>query len=246
MNRWVGPLGSHAAGAPRPDLTILVIKGDLLRRYPSTLITAERGTTTRELGDTPFVSENPPQLAHEVFRGFLGADVTFVGLNIKLARLREHPDEANRLHCWYISLLEPHDEPRFGLDDSQAEPGSNRDTVDPDGSSHFDRADQWSWQGLRRGKCSCAGSGRPGPSLWPKRPGPAARTHRTGSTSRRRLASFPTAGSSPAMSVTSRPSRSSCRGPAVTCRSARPGRPAPSPSIQPIPIWSGPRTGCGG
>jgi hypothetical protein len=144
LDRWSGPLGQHGVSGSTAELTVVVIKGDLLRRYPSTIVSAERGSFSV---DGTFVSDNDG-VAHEVFRGVIGQDVSYVALDIDPREVDETPG-----HSWYISLLEPFDEPRLGLDDDPtAAAGSNRDPVSPTGeqTGQVDPAvaDSWSWQGL--------------------------------------------------------------------------------------------------
>jgi hypothetical protein len=80
--------------------------------------------------------------AGEAFRGQLEPDITYVALRVDANTLRSAPDGPGGLHGWYISLAQPADEPRFGLDDNPAAaPASNA----------VGRPDSWSWQGLPGG-----------------------------------------------------------------------------------------------
>ena len=137
MDHWDQPIGSHGASAGgRKEFTILLVKGDLLRRYPSTIIAAEKGTASKEGEEVGFTSEEHHP---ELFRGFLGQDISYVAIDVPPSDLR-FSDAANPRHCWYISLTEPHEEPRFGLDEEEGDaPGSNAARADPD---------DWSWEGL--------------------------------------------------------------------------------------------------
>lgn len=124
MDSWRGPLGMHqfqgpdAAAGPRADVTLLLIKGSLLRRYPNTLITAVQGV------EGPNDTFSPTGAAcSELFRGRLCPDVSYVGLSITPDTLKVvgPGDPPAR---WYIQLLEPPSEPRFALDEvPSAEPG---------------------------------------------------------------------------------------------------------------------------
>ncbi len=144
MDSWRGHIGQHSFGGARKEITMLVIKGDLLRRYPSTLITAERGTTAAFSGDTQFTSDN--MIAPQLFRGFLGDDVSYAALDISPTVLASRIDD-NPRHAWYISMLEPHDEPRFGMDEEpKAAAGSNR-SPSSGGALNYSITDDWSWQG---------------------------------------------------------------------------------------------------
>ena len=143
MDSWIGDLGQHPVRGTRAALVVVVIKGDLLRRFPSVLICAQRGRTTIDAGSGTFTPDVPtgpsdPVVATELFRGRLGEDVTYSALAMSAAVLRT-VDPADDRHGWYISLLEPYDEPRFGLDDAPgAAAGTNQDG----------QPDSWSWQGL--------------------------------------------------------------------------------------------------
>ena len=149
MDQWLGnDIGQHSEGPARHELTMVVIKGDLLRRYPNTLVSAEKGTASADPNDPQFTSDN--EFGRELFRGFLGQDVTYVALDIAIDTLRKPVDGANPRHSWYLSLLEPHDEPRFGLDEQDGDQPPN---AAPDLSAQPDvryaPADKWSWQGVR-------------------------------------------------------------------------------------------------
>lgn len=149
MDQWLGDdIGTHSEGPGRSELTMVVIKGDLLRRYPNTLVSAEKGTASADPNDQQFTSDN--EFGKELFRGFLGQDVTYVALDIPIQRLRTPVDAANPRHSWYISLLEPHDEPRFGLDEQDADlPMNVAPDVNAQPDVRYGPADKWSWQGVR-------------------------------------------------------------------------------------------------
>ncbi|KMO84105.1 hypothetical protein BST22_13940 [Mycolicibacterium chubuense] len=144
ISNWTGDLGTHSAGDIDIDLVVVVIKGDLLRRYPNTLISAEKGVTSPLREPTDFTSDG--QVAKEWFRGFIGSDVTYSVLGISHERLQETDGDDDR-HCWYISLLEPYDELRFGLDEGDSTPNASTDGVD----KRYDVTDTWTWQGTHPG-----------------------------------------------------------------------------------------------
>jgi hypothetical protein len=145
LHRWQEALGKNGSPAYDSELTMVVVKGDLLRRYPATIITAERGRTTVADGNTDFINDPPTPgesvLAREVFRGWLDPDIAYVALDIPIGTLLWHDDPDIR-HCWYISFRQPLEEPRLGLDDNAAaQPGSNVEGNVAD----------WSWQGVING-----------------------------------------------------------------------------------------------
>jgi hypothetical protein len=105
-------LGAHSARRMPPGgrHLVLLVRGDLLRRYPNTVVYAvetvlgDRGERT--LGATE---------KHCVFRGTLQPDVTFFGFELTAAQVRGSEDPA-RHQGWYFVLQEQPSEPRFGLD----------------------------------------------------------------------------------------------------------------------------------
>lgn len=142
---WTGDLGTHAVGGDDKDMTVVIIKGDLLRRYPNTLVSAEKGITSPRGAPTDFTSDG--EVAKEWFRGFIGSDVTYSVLDISHERLLETSGDDNR-HGWYISLLEPYDEPRFGLDEAETDT-PNQAIVTK--AQRYSATDTWTWQGLHPG-----------------------------------------------------------------------------------------------
>ncbi|WP_239377614.1 hypothetical protein [Frankia sp. Cj5] len=139
LDGWAGDLGDHAPPGRAAAMTILVIKGDLLRRYPTTIIGAVRGRPGHAGGLTSFTPDaGAGAYAEQLFPARpLGDDVSYTALRIDPWELRlEDPEDYQ--HRWYVSLRQPDDEPRFGLDEKPgAGPGTN---------AGRDR-DDWSWQG---------------------------------------------------------------------------------------------------
>jgi hypothetical protein len=96
---------------------ILVIRGDLFRRYPNSVVYAVRAVEddtprsifTRKLA----IPEEPPDRLDPVFRGMLYPDVTFFGFNLTEEEARGNTSSP---HGWYFIIQEQPSEPRFGLD----------------------------------------------------------------------------------------------------------------------------------
>lgn len=145
ISNWTGDLGTHSAGDVDIDLVVVVIKGDLLRRYPNTLISAEKGVTSPVGAPTDFTSDG--LVAKEWFRGFIGSDVTYSVLGISHEVLLQTDGDDDR-HGWYISLLEPYDELRFGLDEGGPTPN---DPPPAEGPGRYEVTDTWTWQGVHPG-----------------------------------------------------------------------------------------------
>jgi hypothetical protein len=89
---------------------VLLIRGDLLRRYPDTIIYAVRAVKDaagqRNLGDED---------RHPLFRGTLKPDVTFVGFDLTESEARGGRASGGD-PGWFFVFQEQPSEPRFGLD----------------------------------------------------------------------------------------------------------------------------------
>jgi len=114
MRDWGGDLGSHAVPETAPG-TILLLRGDLLRRFPQTLIYAQPAA-----GDPAVVDETEKPIL-PLFRGRLDPDVTFLGFPMNRRKALEGgPNDKG-----YFFVIEgPPIEPRFGLDETLLEAGA--------------------------------------------------------------------------------------------------------------------------
>jgi hypothetical protein len=101
----LGDNSARPADAAEP--LVLLVRGDLLRRYPNALVYAVKATVDgagrRDLG----VEER-----HPIFMGRLDPDVAFYGFDLDAAEVRGGDGE----HGWFFVLQEQPSEPRFGLD----------------------------------------------------------------------------------------------------------------------------------
>jgi hypothetical protein len=88
---------------------VLMLRGDLLRRYPNTQVIADKGMHS----DTP--PSRPSPLSDDwrlpVFAGQFDPDVSFFGFPLVAAEL-------TRADGWFFGLMEPVTEPRFGFDET--------------------------------------------------------------------------------------------------------------------------------
>ena len=121
MNTWplTRPLGQNENRTDVPaDNVILLVRGELLRRYPNTVIFAgkakagEGGDNGRVLDET---DERMP-----IFRGTLSPDITFFGFNLSVDDARGGTATAP-LGFFFVFAEHP-TEPRFGLEPQSAGP----------------------------------------------------------------------------------------------------------------------------
>lgn len=88
---------------------VLLVRGELLRRYPNTVVLAISATGP----NTP--STRDEDVKHPIFSGFLEPDITFFGFDLEDTDLTVG-------NGWFFALQEQVTEPRFALDE----------TVDPE------------------------------------------------------------------------------------------------------------------
>jgi hypothetical protein len=106
IHEWGDRKLGDAQGAPGREQFVLLLRSDLLRRYPTAIIYAipakvEQGR--RAPDDDPAKEEYP------VFRGRIDPDVTFFGFDLA-------PDAVTGTPGYYIVIQEHSTEPRFGLE----------------------------------------------------------------------------------------------------------------------------------
>lgn len=92
-----------STGADLSGSLVLLVRGQLLRRYPNAVVYAAPALPDGSLDPSPTVVRNP------VFWGRLDPDVTFAGFD--LTREDVDPDPG-----WFFVIAEQPVEPRFGLD----------------------------------------------------------------------------------------------------------------------------------
>ena len=111
--------GDRKLGNNSPNSTgtlVLLIRGELLRRYPNTVIYAVPAI----LKDGKLaLSTDTTKERHPLFRGTLKPDVTFLGFRLSDAEaLGEAPNDPNG---WFFVIQQQPTEPRFGMDEAKFE-----------------------------------------------------------------------------------------------------------------------------
>jgi hypothetical protein len=107
IHEWpvVRVLGRNTRGGGEGQL-VLLVRGDLLRRYPNTVVVAWRAAGD-ELKEPPAAGD----VVHHVFDGWFPPDVTFFGFPLT---------EDDLADGWFFVLMEQPTEPRFGFDEGEA------------------------------------------------------------------------------------------------------------------------------
>lgn len=113
IHTWVATgLGENSARdlPPSGRHLVLLVRGELLRRYPNTVVYAVK--TTRDGGGRAL----GPEERHPLFRGTLPPDVTFFGFDLTVEDVRGVDEPQSPHQGWYFVFQEQPSEPRFGLD----------------------------------------------------------------------------------------------------------------------------------
>ncbi len=109
-------LGSNSTRTGLDDYLVLIVRAELLRRYPNTIVYAVQAQWNAD-GTRSVPTSNPVEL-HPEFQGSLGIGSHFWGFKLTTAAARGG-DTPRGPAGWYFALQEHSSEPRFGL-----EPGS--------------------------------------------------------------------------------------------------------------------------
>jgi hypothetical protein len=121
IHGWKGDrlLGNNSARVPAPadDNVVLLVKGEVLRRYPQTMVYAVRAVLGPDGRRTLGTIQRFP-----VFHGRLDPDITFFGFALRRDEVRGGSGAAAN-QGWYFVLAEHPTEPRFGLDADNGEYG---------------------------------------------------------------------------------------------------------------------------
>jgi hypothetical protein len=142
LHEWdrTSTLGSHNHRDAQGDKSqvVLVIRGDLLKRYPNTIIYAQQATwsdepkrknrliLSDEKGELYERDPKDPRLRFPLYRAFVAPDIHFIGFDLTLAEVKGDPslDETAVVRArlspaqlgWFFAFQEVVGEPRFGLD----------------------------------------------------------------------------------------------------------------------------------
>lgn len=136
LHRWAmnRELGDHNNRPTVKDNVVLVVRGELLKRYPNTVIYAQKadwprlpnGQMNREVvrdlvDDVPLPNgdPNPAIVQMPLFKAQILPDIYFIGFDLTAAQVRGTPKAEPTLADdpgWFFILRERPGEPRFGFD----------------------------------------------------------------------------------------------------------------------------------
>jgi hypothetical protein len=114
MHEWQGPLGTHRNDDTTRERVVLVVRGQLFRKFPHTLVYAHKATGVRPSGlSDPSVADN---IRYPLFKARLEPDVHLFGFDLDGVTARGDPfDAANA--GWFFMFKERPGEPNLGLDE---------------------------------------------------------------------------------------------------------------------------------
>jgi hypothetical protein len=119
IHRWRAQngLGSNMTGGSIEGRLVLLVRGELLRRFPTAVVYAARAQFETGPGGGPTRKRVPSdEERYPLFRGTLEPDVTFVGFDLEEDEARGDPDPDNGDPGWFVVIQQQPTEPRFGLD----------------------------------------------------------------------------------------------------------------------------------
>lgn len=117
IHRWPGggALGTNLDAGADDQQLVLLIRGEVMQRYPGTVIYASPAVDAATPGE---------EKRHPVFRAALGPDITCLGFDLTADEVRGGEDGPG----WFFVLEQPPAQPRFGLDEG-AETGRDPSTL---------------------------------------------------------------------------------------------------------------------
>jgi hypothetical protein len=128
-------LGSHRnKKRPQGNQLVLVVRGELLKKYPNTIIYAQKAHKGAKPKEPVIIEvETEAQMKDEIefplFRAEIQPDIRFFGfdMTVEQARGEANPQDAGDDWGWYFVIQQIPGEPRFGLD-VEFDPDENPNT----------------------------------------------------------------------------------------------------------------------
>lgn len=129
LHRWKNRLGHHTLDASAGLHSVLLIRGDLMVRYPSATVYAAVATwngTVREPAVLPAAADTDPAALSQcerypLFHGGLPPDVGFYGFDLAPDVMRGSDSPSDGKPGWFFVVQQQPTEPRFGLNETNPE-----------------------------------------------------------------------------------------------------------------------------
>jgi hypothetical protein len=105
---------------PGESRLVLVVRGDLLKKYPTAVVYAQQAKWITEQGRKLRVLDdsNPAQfIKTPIFKAEIDPDVRFLGFDLTSSKVKGDADPDADNPGWFFVIQERPGEPRFGLDD---------------------------------------------------------------------------------------------------------------------------------
>jgi hypothetical protein len=111
IHQWItGGLGSHVRGSGSGGQIVMLLRGQLLRRYPNTSVYAWRGDPSGSGLKNPLADGD---IRLPIFNGSFDPDVSFAGFDLRDTELVPNGG-------WFFILQEQPTELRFGFDETSS------------------------------------------------------------------------------------------------------------------------------
>ena len=121
IDQWNGALGEQ--GERSGGYLVLVIRGELFKKYPNTVVYAQKAVFSADGQDAPRElsdDSDTSNLLFPAFQGELDPDIAFFGFPLTEEEARG--DRAHGQPGWFFVLMERPGEINFGLDDDPRDP----------------------------------------------------------------------------------------------------------------------------
>jgi hypothetical protein len=133
IDQWptVSPLGSHRnPQRPAGSQLVLLVRGELLKKYPNTVIYAQKAHIFKDKNGVADPTQDPviqevktdtdmkTEIKFPLFRAEIDPDIRFFGFDMKIsdARGADDPKTESDDWGWYFVIQQSPGEPRFGMD----------------------------------------------------------------------------------------------------------------------------------
>ena len=120
-----GNLPAIPGAQPGEPRLVVVVRGDVLKKYPTAVIFAQKAmwSVDEHLRDIRVLDDTDPEqnLQSPLFHAEIEPDIRFLGFNLTVSIVNGSKNRADNDPGWFIVIQERPGEPRFGLDNRSAD-----------------------------------------------------------------------------------------------------------------------------